>query len=135
MKTTALLATLLLVAVSGTALAQMEEMKAEHHFALPALDEFHELLHPLVHESFADNDFAAIRKQLDALLEKAEEIEDAEIPEKFMDKKEPFEQLSEQLITQLKEMQSLDDDKAFAEMFNEMHETFEQLAHLFQEES
>jgi predicted nucleic acid-binding Zn-ribbon protein len=111
--------------------------KVEHHFGIKELDGFHETLHPLVHESLPDGDYETIRARIGDLQEGAMAIEKAKLPKKFASRKKEFQQQSKVLVDQLTELNEIKDkldDDTFAKMFNEMHETFEQLAGLLMDE-
>lgn len=108
---------------------QMEmQMEKGHHFAIKELDRFHDVLHPLVHDALPDNDFDTIRKNLDALMQEAEAIVNAALPEKYEAKKREFGVLAEALVNQLAGLKETADDEELAMKFEERHGTFEQMA-------
>jgi hypothetical protein len=113
--------------------SKADHKKSEHGFALKELTAFHNVLHPLVHESLPGNDFPAIRKGLDELLDKAMAIGKAKLPKKLQGRSKEFKKKSSELVMQLKEMVETKDkvdDATIEKQFNEMHETFESLAEL-----
>jgi NTP pyrophosphatase (non-canonical NTP hydrolase) len=108
-----------------------KQEESKHHFALKELDAFHETLHPLVHEALPEGNFDAIRENLNLLLEQAEAIRKAELPNTFSKKQESFNEESAKLVSQLKAMADMKDADNTAELekaFDEMHEQFEKLA-------
>jgi hypothetical protein len=107
--------------------------KMEHHFAIKELDSFHDVLHPLVHDALPEKDYEAIRSQLDKLLEYATAIDEASLPEEYAPKNKEFKNLSKLLVSQINELQQLGEksnEETFEAKFEEMHETFETLAHM-----
>lgn len=107
----------------------MEMEKAEEqHFAIKELDNFHHVLHPLVHDAMPNEDFDLVRSKLDMVLKNAKAIEKAPLPTGFASKRKEFMKLAKALVDQVSELKKLSDNKEFTEKFDEMHETFEQLA-------
>jgi hypothetical protein len=97
------------------------------------LDAFHALLHPLVHEAYPKNDFAAIKDALPKLIESAAALKGATLPEPLSGKNKAFRAESKKLATQLaqlsKKRDTLSDDE-FGKRFMKMHDTFEKLMEL-----
>jgi len=109
------------------------EAKMEHRFAIKELDSFHDILHPLVHHALPEKDYEAIRSQLDKLLEYATAIDKASLPEEYASRNKEFKNLSKLLVPQINELQRLGEkpnEEMFEAKFEEMHETFETLAHM-----
>jgi hypothetical protein len=124
------------VATSGILSAQEkkeEGKKSEPAFALKEMNVFHKILHPLVHDALPNNDFAAIRSNLDTLLAEAKAIQQAKLPKKFAGRKEEFEKQTEELVSQLTDLVSMKDivdDATLEKLFNDMHESFESLGEI-----
>lgn len=107
-----------------------EHTKETKSIVAKKLDEFHELLHPLVHEAYPKKDFAAIRKGLPGLVTAGIAVKKASLPKEMATKKNDFNKTSKKLVRQLTDLNKnktkLSDEK-FGEMFMEMHDTFEEL--------
>lgn len=134
MKTMFGIALALIFAVSGLAVGQDKPAEAKeqasHKLPLKQLEVFHDVLHPLVHDAYPNNDFDAIREKLDVLLEKAMAIDKAKLPRKYSGVKTEFKKQSALLVTQLEGMvkaASKIDDEFLGVQFVEMHETFERM--------
>ena len=112
------------------------DMKQEHKghdFALKELDEFHDLLHPLVHDAYENGDFETIRAGLGDLVPKAVAIEKVKLPKKYDSRKKEFQKQAKLLVSQVKDLAQIKDkvdDEILGSKFDEMHETFEHLAGL-----
>ena len=94
------------------------------------VDAFHELLHPLVHESYPKNDFATIRKAIPKLLKSGKAIKSAKLPAELAGKKDAYAKYSKKLVNQLTDLNKKKDklsDKDFRSKFMEMHDTFESI--------
>ena len=105
----------------------------EHHFAIKELDSLHDILHPLVDDALPDKDYEAIRNQLDKYLSTPLAIDKASLPEEYASRDKEFKELSTLLISEinnLHEMGAKPDEEMFEAKFEEMHETFETLAHM-----
>ena len=112
-----------------------EKTKQEHMQVggFKELRAFHDVLHPLVHESLPDNDFTTIKKSLDTLLTRATALQKGKLPKELAVRKEEFDRKSGELVMLLKEMVAMKDtvhDAMLEKQFNAMHETFEELAGL-----
>ena len=120
------------MAASGQEQAKPGE-KPVHSFAVKELKAFHDILHPLVHDALPKSDFGRIKKGLDKLLQKAIAIQKAKLPKELAGRKEEFKNTSNNLVTQLQDMVAMKDkvdDETLEKTFNEMHDTFEQLAEI-----
>ena len=98
--------------------------------AVKELNEFHELLHPLVHEAYPNKDFAAIKKALPELIESGTLLKKATLPKELVSKKKAFMTEAKKLMKQLTEMNRKKDtisDEALGKKFMEMHTTFEKM--------
>jgi hypothetical protein len=132
MRTIASLVLLLMVQLVSLSAQEMEK-KMDHGFTLKELDTFHEILHPLVHESYPKGDYATICSHLDTLLQSAMALEKAKLPKRLKGVRKEFVAQSKVLTGEVKELLTLSDkvdDTIFGEKFNDMHETFEHLAEL-----
>ena len=129
---------MILVTVLLTATSSMfgqDKMKDEgkHGFTMKQVKAFHDVLHPLVHDALPKGDFAKIRNTLDKLLVKATAIQNAKLPKALAGRKQEFDDACNTLVTQLEEMNAMKDkvdDDTLEKSFNEMHDTFEQLAQI-----
>jgi hypothetical protein len=132
MKQSLLTITVLTLALSiGTSHAQ-EKPKAHPMEAkgstVKEVDSFHELLHPLVHEAYPNNDFASIRKALPGLITSAAALNKARLPKELSEKKEAYGRESKKLMKQLKQLNGKKmPDEQFGKLFAEMHDTFENI--------
>ena len=95
------------------------------------INEFHELLHPLVHEAFPRNDMESIRKGLPGLIAAASAMKNASartFPQEARSKRQKYERETKRLVKQLTDMnkkkKSLADEE-FGAKFMQMHDTFE----------
>lgn len=109
------------------------EAQMEHDFAIKELDSFHDILHPLIHHALPEKDYEAIRIQLDKLTKYATAIDEASLSEEYASKNKEFKNLSKLLVFQINELHEIGerpDQEMFEVKFEEMHETFETLAHM-----
>jgi len=128
----------LLVGTNLRAIAQesseaTHQKETAHRIALKELDDFHEMLHPLVHEAYPSKDYAAIRSAMPGLLKEGKKVAKAKLPKEFSGHKKEFTKHSRTLVAQLqalvKKNKTLTDEQ-YGEQFMEMHETFEAIADL-----
>jgi uncharacterized membrane protein YheB (UPF0754 family) len=104
------------------------EVKKEK-LTIKEVDDFHTLLHPLVHDAYPANDYATIRTALPELVKSAKAIRSATLPKDFTSRKK-FKQTSEKLFKELSGLNRKKDtmpDKEFGEQFMKMHDTFEKI--------
>jgi hypothetical protein len=97
------------------------------------VDAFHKILHPFMHEAFPAKDFAKIREGLPALIEAAETMRAAQLPEELKSNQKQYRKLADKLLKQLKSMDKGKDtmkDVKFGKKFEEMHSTFEKINEL-----
>lgn len=110
-----------------------DEQKHEHEIkptTVKELDEFHDLLHPLVHDAYPNNDFTAIKKAMPDLIEEATELKKATLPKEFSAKKSAFRKEAKKLLKQLQELKKKEktfSDETYGKKFMEMHDTFEKM--------
>ena len=98
--------------------------------AVKELDEFHELLHPLVHDAYPNKDFAAIRKAIPGLKRSAKLVRAAVLPKELAPAKHNYKKESRKLLKQLTELDKRKNklsDEELGMKFMEMHDTFEEL--------
>ena len=103
--------------------------------SVKGLDEFHELLHPLIHEAYPEKDFASIRKALPNLVKAAETMAKATLSKEMTPKKAEYRKESKKLVKQLKAMKDRKDrlsDEQLGKQFMEMHDTFEGIMEMTQ---
>ena len=109
----------------GKAGHEMEKEK----LTVKEVHDFHELLHPLVHEAYPAKDFKKIRTAIPDLLTSAKTIRNAELP-KGLTGKTKFRQTAEKLYKELSSLNRKKDmmsDDVFGERFMKMHDTFEKI--------
>lgn len=97
---------------------------------LKELDQFHELLHPLVHDAYPKKDFATIRTALPSLVKSATLVKNAKLPAELASKSKSYDKQSKKLLQQLTDMDKKKakmSDKDLGKKFMEMHDTFEEL--------
>ncbi len=136
MKSTLVLAVVLGLLAAPVVVAQPKSSNPatdEHAMPVKELNEFHEALHPLVHESMPKGDLGAVRAKLDLLHKRAVAVQKARIPKEFASRTKEYDRLSAQLTKQVNELKALkkpEDKEAFTKTFDAMHETYEELAGL-----
>lgn len=107
-----------------------EHSKKTKSIVVKELDEFHELLHPLVHEAMPNKDFAAVRKALLGLVDAANAMKKAKLPKGLTAKKDSYKKESGKLVREIIELNKMKDkfsDKKLENKFMEMHDTFENI--------
>ena len=112
---------------------ETKEKKPVTQSVVKEVQAFHKVLHPLVHDALPDGDFGTIRKNLEKLLEEANAIQEAQVPKKLAGRQKEVEDTAEKLVSELKDLVStkdIVDDATLEKLFNDMHETFEQLAEI-----
>lgn|ERR1041385_4740919 len=132
------LTAIFILAFCSTVYSQEKKDDGQEHHGMKAsavkeLDEFHELLHPLVHEAYPNKDFEAIRKALPKLVESGMLLKKAALPKELASKKKAFTAKAKKLVKQLTELNKKKDtlsDDILGEKFMEMHDTFEELMDL-----
>lgn len=128
-----IVASLLLASPGALSQPKSEKTTDEHAVGMKELTEFHEVLHPLVHDAMPKGDLDAVRSKLDILSKRAVKIQKAGIPKEFASRSKEFDRLSAQLTKQVNELKGLkkkEDTEAFTKTFDAMHETYEELAGL-----
>lgn len=136
MKSTFVLAVVLALLAAPVVMAQPKSSNPaadEHAVPVKELNEFHEVLHPLVHDSMPKGDLDAVRSKLDLLHKRAVDVQKARIPKEFASRTKEYDRLSAQLTKQVNELKALKkpgDKEAFTTTFDAMHETYEELAGL-----
>jgi hypothetical protein len=106
---------------------QRQEMKPS---TVKELDDFHTLLHPLVHDAYPNKDFASIKKALPGLIESATTLKNASLPKELSAKKNSFKKEAKKLLKQLTDLKKKQEslaDETFGKKFMEMHDTFEKM--------
>jgi hypothetical protein len=123
-----------LAAPAASAQPKSQKPAAEESAAgMKELTEFHDVLHPLVHDSMPKGDLDAVRAKLDLLHKRAVAVQKGRIPPEFASRSKEFDRLSAQLTKQVNELKGLNkkgDTEAFTKTFDAMHETYEELAGL-----
>jgi Zn-dependent M32 family carboxypeptidase len=127
----------LIIALSASSLSQnkkeVEPAKSVQKSLDREIQAFHKGLHPLVHDALPKGDFSTIRESLERLLERAKAIQGAQAPKKLAGRQKEIDDAASSLVSQLADMVSTKDkvdDATLEKMFNDMHETFEQLAEI-----
>ncbi len=95
------------------------------------LDQFHKLLHPLIHDAYPNKDFATIRKALPDLVQSAEIMAKATLPQGI--KEDQYRKKAQKLVKELKAMEKKKEklsDKKLGKDFMKMHDTFEGIMQL-----
>ncbi len=99
------------------------------------VDDFHKVLHPLVHEAYPNKDFNAIRAGIPDLLAAANTMAKAVLPSDLAPKQKEYKNEVRRLVKQLKEMDKkkgkLSDDE-LGKKFMAMHDTFEKIMEIVQ---
>jgi hypothetical protein len=96
-----------------------------HVFAVPAMDHFHEVLHPLVHDAMPEKQYDLVRGKLDELFSHAKAIRKAKLPAEMASVKKEFRRSAERLVDQIRKLKKTSNDAKFEALFDEMHMTFE----------
>ncbi len=99
------------------------------------VDQFHELLHPLVHDALPNKDYAAIRDALPQLIESATTMSKAQLTDDLVSKQKKYTKEAKKLLKQLKDMErrkSKFSDEALDKRFRAMHDTFERIVQMVQ---
>lgn len=119
---------------TATAFGQDKKTQGDSQgFGIKELKAFHDVLHPLVHDALPKGDYSRIKESLDKLLVKAKAIQKAKLPKALAARKKEFQKSASELVRQLTDMNTMKnkvDDETFDKAFNEMHDTFEQLAEI-----
>ena len=103
-----------------------EHQEAEGHvIAVPEMDEFHEVLHPLVHDAMPEKKFDVVRGKLGELLKHARSVQKAKLPAELEDVRKEYRKSAERLVNQIRKLQKTRDNGKFEALFDEMHMTFE----------
>jgi hypothetical protein len=125
---------ILALASAPLSLYAQEQAKDQEHAhgeatpSVPELDKFHEILHPLVHDAYPNNDFAAIKKALPKLVKSATAMTKVSLPKELAASRADYKKASKKLVQQLRSLEKSKTrlaDKEFGEQFMEMHDTFE----------
>jgi len=101
---------------------------------LEGLKEFHEVLHPVWHMAYPDEDYQAIKEAVPDFKENMEIIQKAELPGFFREKKEDFEKKREALakaVLDLEEKSKGNDNEALLKATENLHTAYAQLAWVF----
>lgn len=96
-----------------------------HVFAIPEMDHFHEVLHPLVHDAMPEKEYDVVRGKLDELFTQAKAIRNAKLPAEMAPVKKEFRRSAERLVDQIRKLKKTSNDAKFEALFDEMHMTFE----------
>ena len=92
------------------------------------VDSFHELLHPIVHDAYPNNDFGSIRKAIPGLIRSARLIENAKLLKELSTKRNTYRKESKKLVRPLKDLDGeIMLDERPGRLFSEMHDTFENI--------
>ncbi|HEX9652329.1 MAG TPA: hypothetical protein VGA99_01345 [bacterium] len=98
---------------------------------LKAMDEYHRVLRPLMHQALPNQDVAAFKANASALLQCAETVATTDIPEKFAAQKAQIDSLADAMLAKTRLFYDACQGGADAEMFNQFsaaHEDYEALA-------
>lgn len=101
-----------------------------HVFAIPEMDHFHEVLHPLVHDAMPEKQYDVVRGKLDELFTQAKAIRKSKLPAEMAPVKKEFRRSAERLVDQIRKLRKTSDNAKFEALFHEMHMTFEGMAGL-----
>lgn len=96
-----------------------------------AMDEYHRVLRPLMHQALPEKNVTAFKENSEALLREAEKIDQAVIPEKFADQRERIEMLSSSILEKTKrfhEATRVGSDEQVLDTFLVAHDEYEALA-------
>ncbi len=127
----------MLMAMSVFSLACQKQSETEQTAAttentlLQAMDEYHRVLRPLMHQALPNQDVAAFKANAAELLQCAEKVAAADIPEKFTAQKD---QIAGRTKTLLEKTQTFHDrcqsdaDTEIFESFTTAHDDYEALA-------
>ena len=105
----------------------------DHDFAVPEMKAFHDVLHPLWHDSREKKDWTAICAGSAKLAETAAAVKIAKVPANLKDRKARFTQLGEKLADKAEDMHDQCDPKngdATLDALTKVHPAFEDLMHL-----
>lgn len=97
--TTVILGASLLVLSSCQEKSETEQQTAEHIDLVQAMDEYHRVLRPLMHQALPEKDVNAFKENADELLRKAETLSEAEIPKKFAGQESRIDSLRSGILT------------------------------------
>lgn len=98
---------------------------------LQAMDDYHRVLRPLMHQALPNQDVAAFKNNAAALLQGAEKVAAAEIPEKFAAQRDQIAALTKTLLEKTQvfhERCQSGADTEILESFTSAHEDYEALA-------
>lgn len=107
------------------------EMK-EHGFGIKEFDAFHAVLHPLQHEAMPKKDYQAIRAKAGELKTLGDAIVKLGTPDSVSKAKKYTQELKEfgEKLAKLQALSEKGTDKEVKKMFAEVHEEYEELAHM-----
>jgi hypothetical protein len=122
----------LMVAFTASCQKQSEtEQTATENTLLQAMDEYHRVLRPLMHQALPNQDSAAFKANAAALLECAEKVAAADIPEKFAAQKAQIDSVADDMLAKTRLFYDAAQGGADEEMLNQFtaaHEDYEALA-------
>ena len=97
---------------------------------VPEVDQFHKLLHPLVHDALPNKDYTTIREALPELIESATTMSKVQLPDDLASQQKKYAKEAKKMLKQLRDMErrkSKFSDEALDKRFRAMHETFEKI--------
>jgi len=124
------------VAVAATALATTEHdhpAPGEVESKVPALTEFHEVIYPLWHHAWPEEDYAMMKELLPQVREHVKAVREAELPGILRDKKAEWDAGVKRLEADLAAYEAAaaaDDGPALRKVVEELHAHFEGLLRL-----
>lgn len=104
---------------------------AETVTLVQAMDDYHRVLRPLMHQALPDQNVAAFKENSEALLQQAEKIDQAVIPEKFADQRDKIEPLCKSILEKTRrfhESTGVGSDEQIFDAFLAAHDEYEVLA-------
>lgn len=127
----------LLTSASVVLVAQEKQADAKHDmkeqsFGIKEFDAFHHVLHPLQHEAIPKKDYQAIRAKAAELKTLGDAIVKLGTPDSISKAKKYAQELKEfgEKLAKLQALSEKGTDKEIKKMFAEVHEEFEELAHM-----
>jgi hypothetical protein len=102
-------------------------------FAVPEMKAFHDVLHPVWHDTREKKDWAGVCAAAPKLAETAAAVKLAKVPANMKDRRAQFSTLAEKMADvaeDLRDQCNPKDDKGTEEQLTKVHEAFEKLMHL-----
>lgn len=113
--------------------SESEQQTANQTDLMQAMDAYHRVMRPLMHQALPEKDVTAFKDHAGDLLNKAEKLVEAEIPEKFSEEKTRIDSLRREILTKTqtfgKAAKSGSDNEIF-DAFMTAHDEYERLADL-----